>query len=402
MEDGGYYAIKGFEFQVDKTIKEIFDPERADDEEIWIENIQDLNTDDFVTQVKYKETQEFSEYKIRDPILQLLNLSINDNGNRNYILYCHFTDKEKSRIKFDLAGIKSILKISSKSNSSAAHLEKIKTIESLNDLDIQSFAERFTLEFADSYSPHFSEVISIISKQNFCVNSVDAVYYYAIIANYLRKLVIENGTVTKRLCDRKTVLEMIGDGKKSLFYGSFEEYKGRENFLNFLISNTPNLYKNQSNYFIFGGRCSGSSEQIAKAIESIVRKYYKSAVHDLCPPTFILQDGVCTNVKRVLVALDIVVNDGFEDLGFNENIFHRKAIVLRKLMSNKKPSDVLEDISFHAKVISRTSFEKLTASKLQPSRVLYFGEDEIPTLIPFSAFLVTDIHHNEVPSLVRI
>ena len=66
--DGGYYAIKGFEFQIDKTILEIL----GTDKDVSLENIQDVNTDSVVIQVKYKETQEYSDNKIREPVLQLI------------------------------------------------------------------------------------------------------------------------------------------------------------------------------------------------------------------------------------------------------------------------------------------------------------------------------------------
>lgn len=402
MEDGGYYAIKGFDFQVDKTIKEIFDSKRADDEKIWIEHIQDLNTDDIVVQVKYKETQDFANSKIRDPLLQLLQLAISTGGKRQYILYCHFADKGKSRFSFDLAGIKEILKIEIKSNSSDSHKAKVKVIADLADADIAAFASQFYLEFADRYSPHFSDVITIIGLQPFCAIPGDAVYYYAIVANFLRKLVVENTDAQARSCDRKTILELIGVGKKALFYGSFEEFKGRAQFLKFIKDRAPNLYKNQSNYFVFGARLVGSPEQIAKTIEAIVRKYYKSATYDLCPPTFILENALCTDVKRLLISLDVILNDGFEELQFSENLFHRRPIMLRRVMGNGRQSDSLKEISFHVRVISRKNFEKLDEAGMQPSRVLYFGADELDALLPFSTFLVADISFDEVPNLVKI
>ena len=70
MTDGGYYAIKGFEYQIDKTILEIL---KGDDETtICLEQIQDINSDNYVMQVKYKETQKYTPSKIRNPVIQLM------------------------------------------------------------------------------------------------------------------------------------------------------------------------------------------------------------------------------------------------------------------------------------------------------------------------------------------
>ena len=68
--DGGYYAIKGFAFQIDKAILEILDAD--DSTQVKIEEIQDINSENFVIQVKYKEKARFTPSKIKEPVLQLI------------------------------------------------------------------------------------------------------------------------------------------------------------------------------------------------------------------------------------------------------------------------------------------------------------------------------------------
>ena len=70
MTDGGYYAIKGFEFQIDKTILEIFNAKDA--VPICLEQIQDINSNNFVIQVKYKETQSYTPAKIKEELLSIV------------------------------------------------------------------------------------------------------------------------------------------------------------------------------------------------------------------------------------------------------------------------------------------------------------------------------------------
>jgi ABC-type tungstate transport system permease subunit len=71
INDGGYYAIKGFAYQVDKAILEILS---ADDEnaDVNIEQIQDIDLNDSIIQVKYKETAKLTSSQVNKPISQLI------------------------------------------------------------------------------------------------------------------------------------------------------------------------------------------------------------------------------------------------------------------------------------------------------------------------------------------
>ena len=57
-KDGGYYAIKGFLYQFDKAIIEVLTNPNAI---VGVEEKQDIDYQDFVIQVKHKETQEYKE-----------------------------------------------------------------------------------------------------------------------------------------------------------------------------------------------------------------------------------------------------------------------------------------------------------------------------------------------------
>jgi hypothetical protein len=64
--DGGYYAIKGFLYQFDKTLIEIL---KNPDAVVMIEHREDIDYRDFVIQVKHKETQDYKYHKIRKPVM---------------------------------------------------------------------------------------------------------------------------------------------------------------------------------------------------------------------------------------------------------------------------------------------------------------------------------------------
>ena len=69
--DGGYYAIKGYIYQFDKTLIDVLENPNT---EVEFEQKQDISYQDFVIQVKHKETQNYYNSTIRKPVIQLIDL----------------------------------------------------------------------------------------------------------------------------------------------------------------------------------------------------------------------------------------------------------------------------------------------------------------------------------------
>ena len=90
-EDGGYYAIKGFEYQIDKAILELLTSD-TENQNISVENIQDIDSESFVMQVKYKETAKFVPSAIKEPVIKLINEFI-EQASKKYYLYAFFIAK---------------------------------------------------------------------------------------------------------------------------------------------------------------------------------------------------------------------------------------------------------------------------------------------------------------------
>lgn len=84
--DGGYYAVKGFLYQFDMTIKTILN---NPSQEVLFEQVQDISYENFIIQVKHKESQTYSNSKIRKPVIQLLDLHKGDES-KKYRLHCYF------------------------------------------------------------------------------------------------------------------------------------------------------------------------------------------------------------------------------------------------------------------------------------------------------------------------
>ena len=213
MTDGGYYAIKGFEFQIDKTILELF---KADDTiPVCLEQIQDINTNDFVMQVKYKETQDYTPSKIKEPVIQLIN-EYKINPTKKYYLYCYFNGIEEENRSFTINELDRIL-----GNKKADFCESIKN----------SFCLNFELNFSKTFQEQFEQAVAKIQENSNCSNFDEALIYYGSIANHLRKIVVINSDVKKRICTKSKILEIINKNRKTVFDSAYRIYKGKQQYI---------------------------------------------------------------------------------------------------------------------------------------------------------------------------
>ena len=103
--DGGYYAIKGFLYQFDKSLIEIL---RNPEQKVGIEKKQDIDIKSYSIQVKHKETQNYSPSKINNAVIKLLNLFKNDKSQK-FCLYCYFKDKSPCIYKLNLTELDKII-----------------------------------------------------------------------------------------------------------------------------------------------------------------------------------------------------------------------------------------------------------------------------------------------------
>jgi len=189
--DGGYYAIKGFEYQIDKTLYEVLTINN-DEAIIRLEQIQDINTDDFVMQVKYKEASKFTPSIIREPIVQLIEEYIS-NSNLNYILYCYFFDENGYDENVDLTFLNKIL-----GREKDKFSDNIKT----------NFLTKFKLKFSEEFHNQYLSVLQKLNELSFCNTIDEAQYYYSILVDYLRKKVVNNSPtqLNARQVNKKEIL----------------------------------------------------------------------------------------------------------------------------------------------------------------------------------------------------
>jgi hypothetical protein len=214
--DGAYIALKGYKFQFDKTILELFNnPEKI----IEIEQLQDYGYDDYYIQVKHHGTI-YSESKrkerIKNPLLKLLEQFTLNKG-KKFILYIYLKGVLPSKKTLTLKELDEFL-----GNSSSKFLETAK----------DEFIKNFTLIYAEDFEKQYNSVIESI-KVSYSKTDREAEIYYSIISSFLLDIVIKNPPSKRNL--RKTskndIDRLIYDNKRIIFNSSYADFKSRESQL---------------------------------------------------------------------------------------------------------------------------------------------------------------------------
>jgi hypothetical protein len=359
--DGGYYAIKGFAYQIHKAILELLDTEKSE-AEIFIENIQDIDSESFVMQIKYKETQKFSNSKIKEPVIQLIDEFLNNkNKSKKYYLYCFFKDRDAT-------------------NTGSLSLEKLNKIlgkksNQYIDQDKNSFLENFKLDFSPSFQEQFDEVIKKIGTLFNSSNHEESIFYYSQIDYQITKIILNNPNPQSRKCNKKEIIEIVKKNKEIIFNSSFQQYLGKEAYLKFISSKFQFPIKNQENCFLFGHIEDSKDLSIQSLLEELITDYFKKAQWDIKPLVFIFQDKEKANtVKKHFIRKQLFLNDGYESIEFNQKAFLREPLKHRTMLK-EKPSDSLENISFKARIISLESIQGTSDFNYTPDRLYLFDCD---------------------------
>jgi hypothetical protein len=317
--DGGYYAIKGFEYQIDKTLYEVLSNTDVD-LVICLEQIQDINTDDFVMQIKYKEATTLTPSVIRKPIIQLIN-EFNSDPAKNYILYCFFGDLNGYSDSVDID-----------------YLDEILGVESINyDATLKNeFLAKFKLCFSEDFQSQFLSVLNKLQDLDYCNSKEEAIYYYSILEDYLRKKVVNHppADMANRKVTKKEILEYLGSGRKIIFTSAFKEFKGEQAYFRFVKSKFNKPIKTHNTIFVLGSIAEDAVD-LGNMIHQMIKKHYTKATYDVKPLIFVVPDNKVEEVKKTLIQEESVFNDGFESIKFSETLFFSKPIINRKTTASK-------------------------------------------------------------------
>lgn len=379
--DGGYYAIKGFEYQIDKTLIEVLTA-RDHESVICLEQIQDINTDDFVMQVKYKESAKLMPSVIRNPIVQLIS-EYNSVPTKNYILYCYFGDTNGYSETVDIDFLNEILGSEGKKFDTPTK---------------EQFLTKFKLCFSEDFQTQFLDVLSKLQGLGYCNTKEEAIYYYSILEDYLRKKVVNHppADMANRKVTKNEILEYLESGRKIIFTSAFKEYKGEQAYLRLVKSKFKKPVKNQNTIIVLGS-VKEDTVDLGNLIHQIIKKHYSRATYDIKPIMFVISDDKVQHVKRILIKEKSFFNDGYESISFCQDLFFSGPIINRK-KSGTRVNDSLSKSSFYSRVISKSSFDTITDFDFNPSWLL-IETNQLPRIDTVNYQIINELNTNQLLKL---
>ncbi len=352
--DGGYYAIKGFEFQIDKTLLEVLD--NSDNQSVVrLEQIQDIDTDNFVMQVKYKEASKLNPSVIRKPIVQLIE-EYSSEPSKDYILYCYFVDNNGYSEDVDSELLDKILGVKKDHFTDAIKI---------------GFLNKFQLHFSPEFQSQYELVLKKLQLLPLCNSLDEAQYYYSILVDYLRKKVINNppSDITSRQVTKDEILTYLNKGRRIVFMPAYKDFVGQQAYFKLLKSRFLKPRKNQNLIFKIGEVDVQESFTLGELLLEIVERHYYKATHDIKPITFVITDCQIVTVKRNFISHDCTYNDGHETIQFNQKLFELQPIINKKI-SGRRTTSSLSKTSFKARIISESTFNQLSEFGIEGTWIL--------------------------------
>ncbi len=273
INDGGYYAIKGFTFQFDKTISEVINNK---DDLIAVEQIQDLSRNNYYIQVKHKEALKYSPSKIRKAVRQLLD-DYQNNRDHTYSLYCYFKDKSPTVLKLSVDELEKIL-----GNEKKDYTSTVK----------RGFVKNFELEFAVDFNKQFEDLIKEIGKAFSLKSDEEAIMHHASFRAELLNIAIKKQKSAREI-NFSTLEDLINHNEKIVFDIAYSKYLTNAKYIAY-IKKAFFTHKrvNVSPYerlIAISLKGDESSAVITQIIQNIRNRFY---IQDQSPAPFVFIAGL--------------------------------------------------------------------------------------------------------------
>ena len=326
--DGAYVALRGYKFQFDKTIFEIFSNPKK---KVSIEQAQDLGIDDYLIQVKYHDTVYTAPQQkalIKKPLIGLIDQFLLDKS-KKYILFIYIKGISPSKTIFS-----TVLELNDIIGNKTSYTAPLKN----------EFIKNFTLVYADDFELQYKNVIQSI-RAAYSKSQDEAEMYYAIISGYLLEIVTNNPPSAKasREVDKAAIDKLIENGKRVIFKSAFADILTKERQLHFL---RRTFFKQELNtesferFFIIETNSTGSIALFKEMVLVIKNRWSKNKLASI-PDTdrfapYIFFNGMnptdLVMLKQELQVDGYVIRDGYDFMGAKFNV---KSIVERPTFANK-------------------------------------------------------------------
>jgi hypothetical protein len=376
-------TIKGYYYQFDTSILRLLEL-RANADTITIEGIEDIDintaTDATTIQCKYLSKPRFINSAVREPITLMLDHFVNPStpNNYNYVLYAHFENETPgSEPTIDLAKLKEILTYTENKVEKQHH-----TDNGISDTKLNAFIRQFKFVFGKEFSIQQQEVINKLKTKFNCSDfEADTLYY-----NNSLRIVIDKAirrTTSQRIISKADFINEI-DCSKKLFNEWFIKLRSKKEYLKLAaqgLKSSRALDPIRTKAILIGKEiltADNSELPIEVFIENLVSKYYKlnSALRNAKPLTVVLDcdSTMLVSIKRALINNELSFNDGHEGISFSSQFFNKEPVI----NTTANAAKILKS-SYSVKLISRTCLIANIATIQQPSVLLNFSKEDLPS-----------------------
>ena len=323
MSRAADYTIKGFLYQFNKSVLSILGAEESTTVNIEgvIEDIEVVTpTTTTGIQCKYHEASTgFTPSAIYKPMLQMLgHFATHTTGEIEYILFAHFPGAEAAPPSIGKAECEAALASKDKA------LEKfIKAVP--EDIDIDGFIKRFTMEFGPSYDNLVAQVSTALEVNGFPVGEIETLAYPNAIHIVAGISILHDPA--ERQITRKQFLDQLNGIRTTAISRWTMALNTRKKLLEARRKQLKvNLDKNSRlRYFVIDPKSFDDYDsEIVLFISEYIDKYHFKPSHISTPVLCICASREdVQDIQHRLYLKGIIATDGYIGAHFEESFFFR-------------------------------------------------------------------------------
>ncbi len=357
-------SLKGYHYQLDKAIIQLLENSSLT-ANVTIEGVEDIDVDDGLTyiaiQCKYLEAEARTPSRIRVPVsLMLAEYKKDISRPWAFRLYAHFGTAVGPVPDFRLESIKALLTYKS---GKGADERIIRLYDDLNvsDDELIGFLKCFKYEEGLEFDRQHQLLIDLL-KTTFAAEPVEAVNFLYPKALAIVLEVATEQTVQDRTITRATFIKDIKNAASSVASPWLARLLGREKALKFLqrICRNTKLFTSTKKRTLVIDRRSDDNGPVSISLPAFIREVVngsfapKKSLYDAQPWTILvdLPEDEIKELKRELLTMDVLFNDGFEHIQFNPAAFDAPPVINRHIGANKKVTDKLGVASYRCRLAS--------------------------------------------------
>ena len=342
-------AIKGYEYQFDRTILEIL----AADENVTvhIEGIEDVDlvgaNESQAIQVKYYEAQRYASPKsLRDPIKLMLD-HFKTGARWSYVLHVHFGRTGDLPTHFSLEQLKNCLTKHDQKTD-----EDIEYFTGLEDPALQDFCDRVSIRSGVTFDDQQSSLTSELAGSLKCDKDEVQAIYLAKARDFIRERA-RSADAAVRTVSREQLLASLN--VRELLFSRWQLVElGEEKYLRLQVAHLKkNGFMDTRRVRAMSVDLSEENFQTVVAIAIDTANTHLGRLKNAKPWVLILKASprLLRAFKIELIRNAVDFNDGYESLEFSAATFVRPPVI--NLMGT---TDKLKNSSYVLRVISDTNF----------------------------------------------